>query len=77
VVAPPYRRHGLAAALLDTVVADAPARGARWIEAYPINEERPDDAGRFRGPRALFEARGFHAVKTRALDTVVRRAVPG
>ena len=36
VIAPPYRRHGVAAALLDRVLADAPGRGADWVEAYPF-----------------------------------------
>src|SRR5262249_26851436 len=38
VVAPPFRRHGVAAALLDRVIADAPSRGAAWVEAYPHNQ---------------------------------------
>jgi GNAT superfamily N-acetyltransferase len=59
VVAPPYRRHGVASALLDRVIADAPARGARWVEAYPHLAPEANDAGHFRGPRALFEGRGF------------------
>jgi len=29
VIAPPFRRHGMASALLDRVIADAPARGRR------------------------------------------------
>ena len=59
VVAPPYRRHGVAAALLDRVIADAPARGAAWIEAYPHHTPEDGDAGHFRGPRSMFEVRGF------------------
>ena len=73
-VAPPYRRHGLAEALLAKVLEDAPARGARWIEAYPMNEELVD-TGKFRGARAMFEAHGFTPVVKRAFDTVVRREV--
>jgi len=73
-VAPPYQRHGLAEALLEKVLDDAPARGARWIEAYPMKEELAD-RGRFRGARAMYDAHGFTPVVTRAFDTVVRRAV--
>jgi len=72
-IAPPYRRHGLASALLDRVIADAPGRGASWIEAYPRNDPDSGDAARFRGPRAMYDARGFEPVEVRERDTVVRR----
>ena len=80
VIAPPYRRHGLASALLDRVVADAPGRGATHVEAYPFNERTEPhfisaDAGEFRGPRGLFDVRGFEPVAVRERDTVVRRAL--
>jgi len=76
VIAPPFRRHGVASALLDRVIADASARGADWIEAYPDNQPDGSDAGHFRGPRSLYETRGFEPVEVRARDTVVRRAGP-
>jgi GNAT superfamily N-acetyltransferase len=76
VIAPPFRRHGVAAALLDRVIADAAARGAAWVEGYPHNEPRPSDAGHFRGPRAMYEARGFQPVEVKEKYTVMRRAVP-
>lgn len=75
VIAPPFRRHGVAAALLDRVIADAAARGAAWIEAYPHNEPRPSDSGHFRGPRAMYDARGFRPVEVKTGYTVMRRAV--
>jgi GNAT superfamily N-acetyltransferase len=74
VVAPPYRRHGIAAALLDRVIVDAPGRGAAWIEGYPFNAPEHNDAGHFRGPRSMYDARGFEAIAVRERDTVVRRA---
>jgi GNAT superfamily N-acetyltransferase len=74
-IAPPYRRHGVAAALLDRVLADAADRGAGWVEAYPFTEEPDDDAGSFRGARSMYDERGFEPVRTRARDTVVRRSV--
>ena len=71
-IAPPYRGHGVAAALLDHVLADAASRQAEWVEAYPFLEV--EDAGtNFRGARALYDERGFTEVKVRARDTVVRR----
>jgi len=78
VVAPPYRKHGVAGALVDAVVADARGRGAAWIEAYPHNEPEATDAGHFRGPRSMFESRGFAVVEVRERYTVMRRATaPG
>ena len=73
IIAPPYRRHGLAATLLDRVIADAAGRGALWIEGYPYNDPEANDAGHYRGPRPLFESRGFETVEDRKRDTVMRR----
>jgi GNAT superfamily N-acetyltransferase len=73
VIAPPYRRHGVASALLDRVIADASARGASWVEGYPHNEPNESDAGHFRGPRSMYDARGFQVVDVRERYTVVRR----
>lgn len=72
VVAPPYRRHGVASTLLDRVIEDAPARGAAWVEAYPFNAPAESDAGHFRGPRSMYDARGFEPVDVRERFTVVR-----
>jgi GNAT superfamily N-acetyltransferase len=74
VIAPPFRRHGVAAALLDRVIADAPSRGAAWVEAYPHNQPEAGDAAHFRGPRSMYAARGFEVVEVRERDTVVRLA---
>jgi GNAT superfamily N-acetyltransferase len=75
IIAPPYRRHGVASTLLDRVIADASVRGASWIEGYPHNEPKPSDAHHFRGPRSLYEARGFQPVEVREQYTVMRRSV--
>jgi len=74
VIAPPFRRHGIAAALLDRVIADASGRGAIWIEAYPHNAPEESDASHFRGPRSMYDARGFEPVAVRERDTVMRRS---
>ena len=75
IVAPPYRQHGVAEALLDRVMADAAERGAKWVEAYPFNE-MPDEASKsFRGPRPMFDSRRFEPIEIRGRDTVVRRSV--
>jgi GNAT superfamily N-acetyltransferase len=75
IIAPPFRRHGIASALLDRVIADASARGASWVEGYPHNEPEESDAGHFRGPRSMYDAHGFEPIEVRERDTVVRRPV--
>jgi GNAT superfamily N-acetyltransferase len=75
VIAPPYRRHGLATALLQRVLADAPTRGVHWIESYPANAQPQEDARNFRGPFSMFEAHGFRPVEVRDRDTVMRLPV--
>ena len=80
-IAPPYRGHGVSKALLDRVIADARERGADWVEAYPMSDGKELDSGNpnFRGPRHLYDERGFTEVAVRPArrDAVVRRAVGG
>ena len=75
IIAPPFRRHGIASALLDRVIADASARGASWVEGYPHNQPEESDAGHFRGPRSMYDVRGFTPIEVRERDTVMRRPV--
>lgn len=76
VIAPPFREHGVASALLDRVIEDGASRGAAWIEAYPHNQRNePGAAHFFRGPRSMYDSRGFEPIETRERDTVVRRPV--
>src|SRR5262249_40030813 len=75
VIAPPFRRHGVASAMLDRVIEDASARGASWIEGYPHNEPEEGDPGHFRGPRSMFESRGFQPIEVQKNYTVMRRSV--
>jgi GNAT superfamily N-acetyltransferase len=72
-IAPPYRGHGLARRLLDRVVADAAARGATHVEAYPLKDG--EGFSNFRGKRPMYDAAGFRGAKERTHDTVVRRDV--
>lgn len=75
VIAPPYRRHGVASALLDRVIEKAATRGALWIEGYPRNEPENNDAAHFRGPQSMYIKRGFQPVVVRERDTVMRLQV--
>lgn len=56
----------------DRVIADAPARGAAWIEAYPHLTPEDTDGGHFRWPRGMFEARGFERVADAERYAVLR-----
>jgi GNAT superfamily N-acetyltransferase len=73
VIAPPYRRHGIARKLLDRVIADAADRGATWVEGYPKSLPDDSDADHFRGPKQIYDATGFETVEQREKDTVMRR----
>jgi GNAT superfamily N-acetyltransferase len=75
VIAPPYRRHGVASALLDRVIEEAATRGALWIEGYPRNEPKSNAAAHFRGPQSMYTKRGFQPVVVRERDTVMRLQV--
>jgi GNAT superfamily N-acetyltransferase len=59
-----FRRRGVAAALLDGVVAYARASGAPGVEAYPIDPEggRVDVSFGYVGVTPMFEAAGFRRV---------------
>ena len=75
-VAPPYRGHGLPEALLERVMADAPGRGADWVEAYPPSDEQDEGPSGFLGRRALYEGHGFTPVRPEGgRQTVLRRRV--
>jgi len=65
VIAPPFRRHGVASALLDRVLADASNRGASWIEA--ATPERPFVADIERRPRLVLERQGVRYDCTAAI----------
>ncbi|RWE78964.1 GNAT family N-acetyltransferase [Mesorhizobium sp.] len=52
----------LASALLDAAVDHAFGKGARVIEAYPVDGAAP--SYRFMGFRDMFAARGFHEIGT-------------
>jgi GNAT superfamily N-acetyltransferase len=56
------RGGGLASALLDAAIDHAFARGARIVEAYPVDAAAP--SYRFMGFRDMFDERGFHETGT-------------
>ena len=79
VVSPPWRRRGVAAALLDGALASFAARGIRVVDAFPWkagDSAAPTD--HYHGPLSLFLAAGFAAVREEKDLTIVRkRLAPG
>jgi len=47
----------------------------RWVEGYPFHTGPADGGANFRGPRSLYDERGFEAVEERERYAVMRKAV--
>jgi ribosomal protein S18 acetylase RimI-like enzyme len=58
-VAPAFRRRGLAAHLLRQVIRDLKARGVRRVECYPKRGEGLSDGELWNGPEAMYRDAGF------------------
>ena len=75
VVAPPYRKHGLARRLLDAALASFVERGFEVAEAYP-NKQPSDDASAYHGPLSMYLDAGFEEIGPLGEHlTVVRKAL--
>ena len=62
VIAPPYRRHGLARRLLDSAIEGFAERGIRRVEAHPVIGTE-SDAPNYHGPLSLYMDAGFTEVE--------------
>ncbi|HEY7293817.1 MAG TPA: GNAT family N-acetyltransferase, partial [Dehalococcoidia bacterium] len=62
VIAPPYRRHGLARLLLDAAIEGFRARGFTAVEGYPPRDPKSDSSA-YMGPPGLFRDAGFAQVR--------------
>jgi ribosomal protein S18 acetylase RimI-like enzyme len=62
-IAPAYRGQGLAAQLLDAVLADLRDRGVRRVEAFPKRGADLDTLDLWNGPEAMFRQAGFAVVQ--------------
>ena len=72
------RGKGVATALLNGAVAHARARGARALEAYPVDASsgRRPAANLFTGTLSMFAHAGFHEVdRPRGVQLVVQRSL--
>jgi GNAT superfamily N-acetyltransferase len=72
VIAPEYRRKGVAAALLEHVVQDARGQGYDAVEGYPRLQEQ-SDAYNYPGPLRLFEKCGFIKVAEHGDVAIMRK----
>jgi uncharacterized protein YndB with AHSA1/START domain/ribosomal protein S18 acetylase RimI-like enzyme len=72
VIAAPYRRHGVAAELLDAACERLQQRGLRWAEGYPRREGETPQAG-YRGPLEMFLRAGFQAHREAGPTLIVRK----
>lgn len=74
VVAPPYRRHGLAARLVEEGCQYLSERGMELAEAYPVREAR-DDAAAYHGTVPLFAAAGFEIAEEQESRVVMHKSL--
>ena len=75
VVAPSYRRRGIARSLLDAGLTSFAQRGIRVVDAFPWNVAAGDDkpADFYHGSHEMFAAAGFQTLVAHDNVTVVRR----
>ena len=72
VIAPPYRRHGIARRLLDAACDGFRRRGLAFAEAYPA--KNPDsDARAYHGPLRMYLAAGFAPLRETEDYVIVRK----
>ncbi len=77
-VARPHRGKGLTRALVEAAVRFARSRGARLVEAYPVEPARDvSDASMYRGAASTFRALGFVEVARRSRTRPIMRKGPG
>jgi GNAT superfamily N-acetyltransferase len=62
-VAPRYRRTGLAARLLQEVLEDLHRQNVRSVEAFPRRGDKLDEDDLWNGPEAMFLNAGFIVVR--------------
>ncbi len=64
VIAPPFRHHGLARALLDAACGDFARLGLAFAEGFPAKDPQ-NDGQAYHGPPALYQAAGFAVLEER------------
>ena len=74
IVAAPYRRHGVARALLDAALDRMRAAGLSFAQAYPARARRSPQ-GQFRGPLSMYQEAGFETRRELERHLVVRKSL--
>jgi ribosomal protein S18 acetylase RimI-like enzyme len=76
VIAPTYRRRGVARSLLSGAIHSLAARGFRLVDAFPFKAgDSQDAADHYHGPLSLYLAHGFSILGENADVTTVRKAL--
>ena len=73
VIAPEWRRRGVARALLAGALASFAARGIRVVDAFPFKAAGTASTDHYHGPKALFVDAGFEVLSERRDLTVMRK----
>jgi len=74
VVAPAWRRRGVAKALLESALASFTARGIRYVDAFPWKSGDSTDAtDHYHGSLSMFRAAGFVEIGEAENLTIVRK----
>lgn len=77
VVPAEHRGQGIARALLDGAITYAKKRGARLLEAYPVDKPgRASDESMWFGAKSMYDAAGFEEVARRKPQRPVVRLRP-
>jgi len=71
VIAPHYRRHGIARKLLEAALDGFRGEGLTVAEAYPARNADSDGAA-YHGPLEMYEAAGFRHFREMERQTIVR-----
>jgi GNAT superfamily N-acetyltransferase len=71
------RGGGVGSAILRAAVDDAASRGARIVEAYPVDpaQGKPSNADAYTGVVKMFERAGFREVERRRGRPIVRKRI--
>jgi ribosomal protein S18 acetylase RimI-like enzyme len=74
VIAPRWRRRGVARTLLDAALSSFAARGIRVVDAFPFNAgDSTTPSDHYHGPQSLFRAAGFTVLSDYKNVTVMRK----
>lgn len=73
-VSAPYRKHGVASALMEVALERLRARGVKVVEAYPSRNQDSPQAN-YRGPLQMFLRAGFEPYRETERHIIVRKTL--